>query len=129
MDWFGLVIGFIGLLKLVTTINYSAIADSQTLKSPQHTLSLLSLPCLHRLSPGNGSQRHRFLSFRVPRLRSSLAGAYLRTQFTVFSQGLFLTPSRTTLPIRRLKTVCMQIHPVSELSHSNLKLVKGLKAC
>jgi hypothetical protein len=27
---FGLVIGFIGLLKLVTTINYSAIADSHT---------------------------------------------------------------------------------------------------
>jgi hypothetical protein len=29
---FGWVIGFIGLLKLVTTINYSAIANSNTLQ-------------------------------------------------------------------------------------------------
>jgi hypothetical protein len=33
--------------------------------------------CLHRLSPGNGFQRRIFLSFRVPRLQSSLAGARL----------------------------------------------------
>jgi hypothetical protein len=38
---------------------------------------------LHRLSPGNGSQRRTFPSFRVPRLRSSLAGAYLTTQLGV----------------------------------------------
>jgi hypothetical protein len=37
-------------------------------------LCLLSLLCLHRLSPGSGSQRRRFLGFRVPRLRSWLAG-------------------------------------------------------
>jgi hypothetical protein len=43
---FGLVIGLIGLLKLVTTINYRAITDSHTLqfttartKSPQSAVS------------------------------------------------------------------------------------------
>jgi hypothetical protein len=43
---------------------------------------------------GSGSQHHRFLSFHVPQLWCSLAGAYFTTHFTVFSQALFLTPLR-----------------------------------
>jgi hypothetical protein len=43
---FELVIGFIGFLKLVTTINYSATVNSRTLQfTTAHPL------CLHRLSP------------------------------------------------------------------------------
>jgi hypothetical protein len=62
---FGLVIEFIALLQTVNTINYSAIANSHTYyNSLQHTLSLLSLLCLHQSLLGNGSQRRRFLSFR-----------------------------------------------------------------
>jgi hypothetical protein len=102
IDGFGLVIGFIGLLKLVTTIiEITALLLIHRLySSPQHALSLLSLLCFHRLSPGNCSQRRSFLRFRVPRLRYWLAGAYRTTHFTVFSiphaltaHGLhFLTP-------------------------------------
>jgi hypothetical protein len=87
-------------LKLVTTGNYISIANSHALNSSlQHTLSLLSLPCLHRL-PGNGFQRRSSLSFHVPRLLSSLAIAYLRTElgvaWLVSIQGLFLTSLRLT---------------------------------
>jgi hypothetical protein len=35
--------------------------------SLQNALNLLSLLCRHRLSPGNGSQSRKFLSFRIPR--------------------------------------------------------------
>jgi hypothetical protein len=59
---FGLVIGFIEQLQIVTT----ALSLIHTLcSSLKHALSFLSLLCLHRLSPGNGSQRRRSLSFRV----------------------------------------------------------------
>jgi hypothetical protein len=51
-----LVIGFTGLLKLVTQLII--------VLSLFHALSFLSLRCFHRLSPGN-SQRRRFLSFPV----------------------------------------------------------------
>jgi hypothetical protein len=102
-------------LKLVTIINYSANANSHTLySSPEHALSLLSLLGLHRLSPGNGSQRRRCLRFHVPRLRSSLAGAHQTTQLGVAwlqssMKGYSSRPcgSRTALPNRLLKTVLL----------------------
>jgi hypothetical protein len=37
-DGFGLVIRFNGFMKLVTTINYSAIADLHTLQFTKHAL-------------------------------------------------------------------------------------------
>jgi hypothetical protein len=43
----------------------------------------LSLLCFHWLSPGNSSQRRRFLNFRVLWLWSLLADAYLTTHFAV----------------------------------------------
>jgi hypothetical protein len=53
-----LVIEFAEHLQIVTTSNYSAIANSHTLcSSLQHVLSLLSLLCFHQLLPGDGSQQ------------------------------------------------------------------------
>jgi hypothetical protein len=97
-------------LKLVTTSNYSAVANSHTLQfTTAHTKSL-SMLCFHRLS-GNGFQRRRSLSFRVPTLRSSLAVAYLRTVLGVAwlqypNKGYSSRPycSRTAVPNRCLKT-------------------------
>jgi hypothetical protein len=43
---FGLVIGFIGLLHLVSVSNHSAIVNSQCICLLQHVLSLLSLSSL-----------------------------------------------------------------------------------
>jgi hypothetical protein len=53
----------------------------------QHALSLLSLLCLHWLSPGNGFQCCRSLSFWVQQLLSSLAGVYLATNSSTRSQS------------------------------------------
>jgi hypothetical protein len=62
---FGLIIGFTEHLQIVTTSNYSAIANSHTLqltsactKSSQSTVS-------SPVVAGNGSQHHSFLSFCV----------------------------------------------------------------
>jgi hypothetical protein len=80
-DWvtgFGLVIRFIGLVRLVTTVILIVSLIHRLYSSLHHSLSLLNLQCLHRLS-GNGFQRRRPLSFRVHRLLSSLAGVYLTT--------------------------------------------------
>jgi hypothetical protein len=64
---FGLVIGFTGLLQLVTTSNYNRSQICTVYNSLKHMLSLLSLPCLHQALLGNGSQHRKFLSFRVQR--------------------------------------------------------------
>jgi hypothetical protein len=65
IDEFGLVIGFIELLQNVTTSNYSALANANTIQlTTACTMSLRKL-YLHRLSPGNGFQSCSFLCFRV----------------------------------------------------------------
>jgi hypothetical protein len=53
---FGLVIGFTEHLQIVTTGNYSAVANSHT---TQGVLRLLSLLSLHQSLSGNGFQRLR----------------------------------------------------------------------
>jgi hypothetical protein len=51
---FGLEIGFIDHLQVVTASNYNTILNFNTLKSLQHTVSLFSLLCLRQSFPGNG---------------------------------------------------------------------------
>jgi hypothetical protein len=67
IDGVWLVIGFIEHLytQLVTSSNYSAIANSHSAIRYSTILSLLSLLYLHLLSPSNCFQRRSFLSFRV----------------------------------------------------------------
>jgi hypothetical protein len=116
-DGFGLVIGINGEIQLGNACNYNAAQISAT-----HT-SLLSLLCLYGLSPGNGSQRRRSLSFHVSRLRSSLAGASLTSQLGIvcsqpsnkgYSSRLY--GSRTAFPNRRLKTVLLCRWPPRQAS-------------
>jgi hypothetical protein len=70
-DW--LVIGFIGLLKLVTASKCKAVANSHSYNSVRHALSVVSRLCLYQLLTGNGSQQCRFRNFRVRSLLFSLA--------------------------------------------------------
>jgi hypothetical protein len=58
---FGLVIGFIEHLQIVTTLNYSVIANSHTVRFIRARISLLSLLCLHQSLPGDGFQKCRLL--------------------------------------------------------------------
>jgi hypothetical protein len=59
----GLVIGFAEHLQVVTTRNYSAIANSHTLQFTTVRTSFLSLLCLHQSLPGDGSQQRPLLSY------------------------------------------------------------------
>jgi hypothetical protein len=68
-----LVIWFIDRLQIVTTSNYSAIANSHTLQFTIARTNLLSLLCLHQLLPGRGFQRRTFPLLRVPDLSSYLS--------------------------------------------------------
>jgi hypothetical protein len=85
--------GFIAHLRIITISNYNAIANSHILRFTTAHTSLLGLLCLRRLYY-NGFLRRRFLSFRVSRLLSSLAGAYLTTRLGVVTQRL------TTMSLR-----------------------------
>jgi hypothetical protein len=91
---FGLVTGFSGPLKFITT-TYSLVANSL-----QDALHLLSLLRLNRLSPGIGSQRRRFLCFPVLQLLSSLAGACRTTN------SVWLQSQATDCQPRVASTVC-----------------------
>jgi hypothetical protein len=84
--WFA--IAFIGLLKLVTTINYNTIADSHTLQFTTARTKSLSLLCLHWALPGNGSSAFMFSRFRLQWLASI-------SQFTATHRSVF---SVTLLP-------------------------------
>jgi hypothetical protein len=76
---FGLVIGFMGLLKLVAKCNYRRFTSYALHSLLAYTQFLLSLQCLNQ-SCGSGSQSHTFLDHRVQLLLSSLAGARLSLQ-------------------------------------------------
>jgi hypothetical protein len=91
---FELVIGFIARLEITTTNNYSAIANSHILQFTIERVESSRSACLRRLSY-NGFPPHRFISFHVSRLLSSLAGAYLTTRLSVATQRL------TTLSLLR----------------------------
>jgi hypothetical protein len=65
---FGLVIEFIYRLQIITTNNYSNIANSL-----QHALSLFSLLCLHQSLPRNGFQQQTFPLLWVPELSPCLS--------------------------------------------------------
>jgi hypothetical protein len=79
---FGLVNGFTGHLQMVTTSNYSTIANSHTLQFTTARTSLLSLLYLHCLSPDNGFQR---VASSVSVFTSLLAGDCLTTTPTLLT--------------------------------------------
>jgi hypothetical protein len=85
--------------------------------SVQLALSLLSLLCLHRLSPGNGPKRRRLFRFRVPRLWSSLAGCCLTLILHCPSSWALSAPTRTCLPLATTDwlTACLQTQSQSRL--------------
>jgi hypothetical protein len=77
--------------------------------SPQHAPSLLSVLCLHRLSPGNSSQRR---SFSAPVLHSSgprwlAPSSRLTLQSSLKGYSSRPHGSRTSLRNRSLKTVLL----------------------
>jgi hypothetical protein len=67
---FGLVIGFIEHLLILTTSNYSTITNSYTLQFTAACTKLFSLLCLHQSLPGNSSQWQTFpllwVSWTIP---------------------------------------------------------------
>jgi hypothetical protein len=101
------------LLKLVTTSNYSDIANLHTLhfttartKSSQ---SAVSSPVVAWQS----SQRPKFLGFRVPRLLSLLAGVWLTTRLGVAMErvqqwGLFDSHDSAKGRLSYTRTACLR---------------------
>jgi hypothetical protein len=69
MEWlwtgFGLVIGFIEHLQIVTTSSYSAIANSHIQQYITARTMFSGLLCLRQSLSGNGFQSRRSLNFRV----------------------------------------------------------------
>jgi hypothetical protein len=86
---FGLAIGFIGLLQIVTTIYYSAITNSHTLQFTTACTKSSHSTVSYRLS-GNGFQHCSFLTFCVQRLLSSLAGGYLTSLLGIPGHSLLM---------------------------------------
>jgi hypothetical protein len=78
---------WIWLLQIVTRSIIALLLIHTFCNSLQHALSLLSLLCLHWVSPSNSSQCHRSHSFCVPRPWSLLTGVYL-TRLGVATQWL-----------------------------------------
>jgi hypothetical protein len=66
---FGLIIVFIEHLQIVTTSNYSAIANSHTLQFNKSSQSAASSPDVH----GNGSKQLTFPLLWVPELSPCLS--------------------------------------------------------
>jgi hypothetical protein len=79
---FGLLIGFIEHLQIVTTNKYGG--------SLQHTLGIYSLLCLQQSLPGNGFQRWTFPLLWVPELSPCLSYQVLTA--TVHKDGTSTVP-------------------------------------
>jgi hypothetical protein len=86
-------------IHLVTTVNYSALANSHTIL--WHTLSLL---CHHWVLPGNRSQQCPLL----PCSTAPILAGWRRCHEPLYSLLSRAIPhaSRTALPNRRLKLYC-----------------------
>jgi hypothetical protein len=70
---FGLVIGFLEHLQIVTAGNYGAIANSHSAVHYSTHLSLLTLLCLHQSLSGNGFQWRTFPLLWVPEISPCLS--------------------------------------------------------
>jgi hypothetical protein len=100
---FGLVIGFIGFLKLVIPSNCSAVATLQfTTARTKCSQSAVSLPIV----AWEHFQSRRSLSFRVSRLRSSRAAACLTTRLSIATQRLTVMGAPPSLTHPPGATVC-----------------------
>jgi hypothetical protein len=88
----GLVTGFTEHLKIITTSNYSALCSSL-----QHVLSLLILPCLHQLLPGDRSSASMLtflLAGDCPTTTSYSSNCYLKTLMAAATR--YVASARTT---------------------------------
>jgi hypothetical protein len=109
--FFSLHSQILGYLNYIKTAPFRISYNSSFHVILQHVLSLLSLPFLRRLSPGNGFQRSRFVSFHVQRLLSSLAVTYLTTNSAVSKlqtvvTALYKSPSHTQTNVLSLHCRC-----------------------
>jgi hypothetical protein len=114
IDGIGLVIGLIGLLKLVTTVNYSTITDSHTLQfTTAHTksshsaiastsrclaMALNSGLCFHSYIVGSWLQFLRPCSCEMYSL-TNFAVHYNRLLFTVFTSIAWQWFSISAVPL------------------------------
>jgi hypothetical protein len=94
---YGLVSGFIEHIytKLVTTSNYSAIANSHSAIHYSTHLSLLSQLCLHQ-SSGNRFQRRKFPFLWVPELSPNSSSSQRLKRSSSLTQSLTHQPTHST---------------------------------
>jgi hypothetical protein len=128
---FGLVIGFIGILQHVNTINYSVMANSRILQFTTVVLSHLSRLCFHQPLPGKGSQHCRFLNFSLHILtvqRQSHANPSWPQPLVIFSllavpvhNWLVLTDCRLTISTAKQLTAAPFKSPLYNLGEDRVE--------